>query len=200
MIILSLNPLVLVLVLGGSEHLRRGGSLLDEPLAEFPQAEGGCGVLGLRGGQASEAVVEVHPTDTLQLWSHSAIDCSGRSLLLWKQTLTMSECWALLEKLGDALSKGQAIPKTSLTIGNLLLVPSWNWWCDWGNCFTACQKDTMGQTVSLFEWSSSCTCTSDTCLSTICMLSYRYLPNTSLETTGMSWLEVFNSGKFYKSF
>lgn len=65
-----------------SEHLRRGGPLLDEPLAEFPQTEGSCGVLGLRGGQASEAVVEVHPADTLQLWSHSAVDGSGRSLLL----------------------------------------------------------------------------------------------------------------------
>lgn len=71
-----------------------------------------------------------------------------------------------------------------------------------GGVLHSLSKDTMGQTVSLFKWSSCCTCTLDTWLSTICMLSYRYLPNTSLETTEMSWfmVEVFNSGKFYKSF
>lgn len=97
MIILCLNPLcsrdvhvgdpARIAGQEGSEHLMEGGSLLDEPLAEFPEAEGGRGVLGLRRGQTAEAVVEVHPSDTLQLWSHGAVDCSGRSLLLWKQKL-----------------------------------------------------------------------------------------------------------------
>lgn len=68
----------------GSERLRQCGSLLDKPLAEFPQAEGGRRVLSLRRGQTAEAVVEVHPSKTLQLWSHGAVDRSGRSLLLRK--------------------------------------------------------------------------------------------------------------------
>lgn len=68
----------------GSERPRQRGSLLDKPLAEFPQAEGGRRVLGLRRGQTAEAVVEVHPSETLQLRSHGAVDRSGRSLLLRK--------------------------------------------------------------------------------------------------------------------
>lgn len=57
-------------------------SFLDQPLAQLPQ---GCGrrfALRLLRRQAAAAVVEVHPSQALQLCSRGAVHSCGRSLLL----------------------------------------------------------------------------------------------------------------------
>ena len=55
---------------------------LDQPLAEPPQGPGSLLTLGFRGGQAAAAVVEIHPSQALQLRSSSTVDGGGSSLLL----------------------------------------------------------------------------------------------------------------------
>lgn len=55
---------------------------LDQPLAERPQGPGGLFALGFRRGQAAAAVVEIHPSQALQLGSSSTVDGGGSSLLL----------------------------------------------------------------------------------------------------------------------
>jgi len=55
---------------------------LDQALAQLPE---GCGrrfALRLLRGHAAAAVVEVHPSQALQLRSRRAVDSCGSSLLL----------------------------------------------------------------------------------------------------------------------
>lgn len=54
----------------------------DQPLAERPQGPRRLLALSLGGGQAAAAVVEVHPSQALQLRSSGAVDGGGSSLLL----------------------------------------------------------------------------------------------------------------------
>lgn len=56
-------------------------SILDEPLAEFPQGPGCLFTLSLLRWQATAAVVEVHPSEALQLWSDCTVDSGSSSLL-----------------------------------------------------------------------------------------------------------------------
>lgn len=57
-------------------------SFLDQPLAQLPEGRGrGFGLCLLRG-QAAAAVVEVHPSQALQLGSCGAVHSCGSSLLL----------------------------------------------------------------------------------------------------------------------
>lgn len=61
---------------------RTAQSVLDEPLAEFPQGPGCLFTLSLLGWQATAAVVEIHPSEALQLWGDCTVDSGSSSLLL----------------------------------------------------------------------------------------------------------------------
>lgn len=68
-----------------SERLYTCRTLRDQLLAQLPQTGGAplVLVLGLGRGQAAEAVVEVHASQSLQLRSQRAVHRGGRPLLLW---------------------------------------------------------------------------------------------------------------------
>lgn len=57
-------------------------SFLDQPLAQLPQGRCRRFALRLLRRQAAAAVVEVHPSQALQLCSRGAVHSCGRSLLL----------------------------------------------------------------------------------------------------------------------
>lgn len=56
-------------------------AFLDEPLTEHPQGPGRLFTLSFLRWQATAAIVEVHPSKALQLWSNSTVDRGGSSLL-----------------------------------------------------------------------------------------------------------------------
>lgn len=68
-----------------SERLDSCRTLRDQLLAQLPQTGGAALILGLGRGQAAEAVVEVHASQSLQLRSQRAVHRGGRPLLLWTQ-------------------------------------------------------------------------------------------------------------------
>lgn len=57
-------------------------SFLDQPLAQLPEGGGRGFSLCLLRGQAAAAVVEVHPSQPLQLRRRAAVHRRGGSLLL----------------------------------------------------------------------------------------------------------------------
>lgn len=61
---------------------RTAQSVLDEPLAEFPQGPGCLFTLSLLGWQATATVVEIHASKALQLWGDCTVDSGSSSLLL----------------------------------------------------------------------------------------------------------------------
>lgn len=68
-----------------SERLYSSRTLHDQLLTQLPQTGGAALILGLGRGQAAEAVVEVHASQSFQLWSQRAVHRGGRPLLLWTQ-------------------------------------------------------------------------------------------------------------------
>lgn len=61
-------------------------SFLDQPLAQLPEGSSRGIALCLLRGQAAAAVVEVHPSQPLQLRRRAAVHCRGSSLLLQLKT------------------------------------------------------------------------------------------------------------------
>lgn len=59
--------------------------LADQPLAQLPKGRGRQLIVSLGRGQAAAAVVEVHPTQPLQLGGRRAVHSRGSSLLLKRQ-------------------------------------------------------------------------------------------------------------------
>lgn len=57
-------------------------SVLDEPLAEFPQGPSCLFALSLFRRQATATVVEIHPSEAFQLGCDCTVDSGSSSLLL----------------------------------------------------------------------------------------------------------------------